>query len=118
VDDVRGGIFQGVSSFNGGEEIKSRGYWAELMIKPADWFSLSVGASADNPLDEAIAAPVAGTTAPTGALANHILYVANRFILGQGLTIGADLLHWTTTWGGGLEDGVDNRINVFVQWNF
>ena len=118
VDDVRGGIFQGVTSFNGGEEVKSRGYWVELMIKPADVFSISVGASADNPIDEQIFAPGAGTNAPTGALANHILYVANRFMLGSGVTIGVDVLHWTTTWGGSLEDGVDNRINVFIQWNY
>ncbi len=118
LDDVRGGIFQGVTSFNGGTEIKSRGYWIEITLKPVEWYSFGVGASADNPMNEAIAAPGAGTTAPTGALANHILYVANRFMLGNGLTVGFDVLHWTTTWGGGLEDGVDNRINMFIQWNF
>ena len=118
VDDVRGGIFQGVTAFNGGEEGKSRGYWAEVMLKPADCFSISVGASADNPIDEEIFAPGAATNAPTGALANHILYVANRFVLGSGVTIGLDVLQWTTTWGGTLEDGVDHRINLFIQWNY
>ncbi len=118
VDDVRGGIFQGVTSFNGGTEIKARGYWAEFELKADDWYALSVGVSVDNPIDEAIANPAAGTNAPTGATSNKIIYVANRFMLGNGLTIGADLLHWTTTWGGNLEDGVDNRVNIFVQWNF
>jgi hypothetical protein len=117
LDDVRGGIFQGVTAVNGGTEVEAAGYWVELVLKAADWYTLHVGTSHDNPhnddiLDTASASPI------TGADQNHIIYVANRFAPGGGLTIGLDVLFWNTHWVAGFEDGEDVRVNFIVQWNF
>jgi len=116
VDDVRGGIFQGISSVPGkAEEIPAAGGWAELVIKTSDWWTIIVGSSRDNPNNEHVPAPTTGTN---GAQANYVHYIGNRFPLGNGLTIGADYLHWTTRWAGQLNDGTDNRVNIFIQWNY
>jgi len=118
LDDVRGGILQGISNVDGGTEVRSRGYWIEAAVKPLDWYTLHLGTSRDNPFNHDIAAPVAATNAPAGAVDNHVFYVGNRFNLGGGLLLGFDYLHWTTQWRGDLANGTDNRFSVVAQLSF
>jgi hypothetical protein len=113
VDDIRAGIFQGINTATG-EEIDSRGYWAEVAIGTTDWHTLHLGRSRDNPEDDDVPPP----SAAAGRADNLIHYVANRLDLGSGLTVGLDYMRWRTRWKGGFDDGTDNRFQFFVMWAF
>ena len=114
LDDVRGGIGQGVNVTAGdphlGEEIESSGGWAQLGVTACDWFLVYLGYSTDNPED--------GLPAVSARDLNSVWYLATRFKPTANLTFGLDYLNWTTEWTGGLNDGTDNRYNFFAQWNF
>jgi hypothetical protein len=117
LDDIRGGILQGVSNVSGGREIRSRGYWVEGTLKPLDWYSLHLGTTRDNPYNGDIVYTAASTGA-TGAVDNHVFYLCNRFNAGGGFTFGLDYLHWITDWRGALHKGVDDRFTFFSQFSF
>jgi len=118
LDDIRGGILQGVSTVGGGTSIMSRGYWVELAVKALDGYTVTLGTSRDNPVNSDVVAPVAVTNAPAGAVDNRTVYLCNRLNLGGGLLVGVDYTHWITQWKGGLNDGTDNRYTFFVQFSF
>jgi hypothetical protein len=114
LDDVRGGIGQGVNVTAGdpalGEEIESTGGWAQLGFKANEVYSVYVGGTLDDPED--------GLPASGARDKNEVYYLAQRFNAGGGLLIGLDYLNWTTEWTGGMPDGTDNRFNLFGQYNF
>jgi hypothetical protein len=118
VDDIRGGILQGISTFGGGEEIESHGYWVELAIKPLDWYTVTLGTSRDNPVNSDVPLPAAASNAPVSAEDNRTFYLGNRFNFGGGLVVGLDYTHWITQWRGGLDDGVDNRFSFCTIYSF
>lgn len=112
VDDVRGGIFQGVA---GGQEIDAAGGWAELNFPIGSWTPL-VGVSLDNPDDEFLPRKTA-TTNP-GQDRNFVWYVGSRW-RADGLELGLDYLRWRTEYAGtGVRAGVDNRFNFFLAYHF
>ena len=117
VNDIRGGIMQGVSEVDGGTEIRSRGYWAEVVVKTCEWYTLHLGTSRDNPVNGDLA-PAVGAAIPTGAADNRVYYVCDRFNLGGGVKVGFDYLHWTTQWRGDLRSGIDNRFTLFFMYAF
>ncbi|MBI2899871.1 MAG: hypothetical protein HYY17_06785, partial [Planctomycetes bacterium] len=51
LDDVRGGILQGINATTG-DEIASTGGWAELGWKPLDWYAVSLGFAIDDPVSD------------------------------------------------------------------
>lgn len=114
LDDVRGGIGQGVNVTAGdphlGTEVESRGGWAQLAVSPTTWFALYGGYSFDDPED--------GLAAAGARDRNTVYYIATRFKPSAPLSFGLDYLRWTTAWTGGLNDGTDNRFVAFAQWNF
>lgn len=107
LDDVRGGIFQGINTVLG-EEIASKGGWAEVGVRPIGWYNLSVGYSMDDPDNNDLNAG--------GRAANKIWYVANRFNFDP-IEFGIDYMNWTTKYVG-FGDGDDNRIQAFVTYKF
>lgn len=107
LDDVRGGIFQGVNTTTG-DEIASFGGWIELGWRPVEWYAVSLGASLDDPEHDDL--PVAGKDL------NRIFYLANRFTFGP-VEFGADYLNWTTEYKG-FGEGTDNRFNVYAAFKF
>lgn len=111
LDDVRGGIFQGVNGSTG-KEIDSTGGWVEIGWKAMDWYALTLGASFDDPDDKDL--PTSGAT--TGKDLNRIFYLANRFTFGP-VEIGADYLYWTTEYVS-VGDGTDHRLNFFLSYKF
>jgi hypothetical protein len=116
LNDIRGGILQGIQMGDGGEgEVESRGYWGEVVVKPLDGYSFCVGTSRDNPINSDLTRTVALST--VGAEDNHTYYLCNRFNFGGGLTLGLDYTHWITKWRGGYE-GDDNRFSFFAQYSF
>lgn len=114
LDDVRGGIGQGVNTTADdpslGEEIESTGGWAQLTLQPAAVYAISIGGNFDDPEDHL---PEAGARDK-----NTVIYLANRITPGGGVTIGLDYLNWKTEFTGGLPDGEANRINLFGQYSF
>lgn len=107
LDDVRGGIFQGVNAATG-EEIAAQGGWIEAGWKVAPTVSLAAGFSADN--------PSSGDLPAGGRDRNRVWYVAARFQF-EPLEMGIDFLHWHTSFKG-VRGGLDNRVQVFVAYHF
>ncbi len=113
LDDVRGGIFQGVVN---GEEIESRGGWVEVHLTATPWWTPIVGLSLDDPESEFL--PVLTPTTNPGPDKNVVAYLANRMRWGS-LELGADYLRWRTEFAGsGVRDGQDHRYNGFLAYHF
>ncbi len=106
LDDVRGGIGQGVA---GVEEIDATGGWIEVQVKVSDVWTPLLGIYMDDPDDEFLAAG-----APDK---NFTIAFGNRMKFGP-ITIGADYLNWKTEYVNSSNDGTDNRFNFFIQYNF
>ena len=108
MSDVRGGAGQGINVATG-REIRGRGGWAETNLKLTSYFTVSPGFSVDDPVD---------TDVPTnGRTRNGAFFVSNRFAPNNTFLIGADYLRWKTNFKG-LQRGIDNRVNIFLQYNF
>jgi len=110
LDDVRGGILQGINSTTG-NEVSTQGGWFELGWRPSKWYSLHAGYSFDDPDN----ADLIGATTP-GRAANHIWYSAVRGYFDP-IEIGMDYLNWKTEFIG-FENGEDNRIQWFISYKF
>jgi hypothetical protein len=108
MSDIRGGAGQGINLLSG-REIRGRGGWFEINGKVWRYLSLNPGFSIDDPLDVDI--PIGGRTR------NRAFFIANRITPGGNTVIGIDYLYWQTDFKGFLR-GNDNRINLFLQYNF
>jgi hypothetical protein len=108
LSDFRGGIGQGVNRARG-EEIASRGGWAELGWKPGGRYSLYGGATADDPDDDDLAA---GDRAE-----NRTWYLVQRLDFHPALRLGLDFIHWTTDYIG-LDEGEANRLDLYAVYTF
>ena len=107
LDDVRGGIFQGINTTTG-EEIDSTGGFVELGVKTTEHNTLYAGYSNDN--------PEAGDVANGGRANNRIAYLASRWNY-KPISFGLEYLYWTTKYVG-FDEGTDNRIVAFIAYNF
>jgi len=107
LDDVRGGIGQGVVA---GEEVSASGGWLEVAFKATDWWTPVLGVYLDDPDEDDLAA----SGAPDK---NFIVAWANRFRFGP-LELGADVLYWNTEFTGSVDDGTDIRLNFFAAFHF
>ncbi len=112
LDDVRGGILQGVNVTTG-DEIRGEGGFVELGVRPIKWMSLHAGYSTDNPRNGDL--PTSGAT--VGRNLNEIYYLAWRGYFDP-IEIGLDYLNWTTEYNGGFDKGQDNRFQAFVSYKF
>ena len=108
LSDVRGGAGQGINLATG-REIRGRGGWAETNLKLTSYFTVSPGFSVDDPVDVDVPA--------NGRTRNGAFFVSNRFAPNNTFLIGADYLRWKTNFKG-LQSGIDNRVNIFLQYNF
>lgn len=108
LSDFRGGISQSINVTEG-DEIRSKGGWAEFYWQASNFLGLAAGASIDKPkrgdLDVAMRS------------ANFTIYVASRQNWGGGLTSGVDLIFWKTQYLD-RKDGDGIRVNVFVELTF
>jgi hypothetical protein len=108
MSDVRGGAGQGVNLATG-REIRGRGGWSEANITVSRYLSLNPGFSTDDPVD--------GDLPNGGRTRNRAFYFANRITPSRNFLIGVDYLRWLTTFKG-LKSGLDNRVNIFLQYSF
>ncbi len=112
LDDVRGGVGQGVNAVTG-EEIDARGGWGELRFRLTEGYTPSVGISYDDPdRDDLNPAALGG---PRDL--NRTAYLSNHFDLGGGLQIGLEYIYWKTNYVG-LDDGDANRLNLWLIYKF
>ncbi len=107
LDDVRGGILQGINTTLG-RSVRSQGGWAELGMRPCDPWTVSVGYSTDNPRDDDLNV--------ANRRRNKIVYLANRLKRGP-VTFGIDYMNWETKYVA-YDKGTDNRFQGFVQFDF
>jgi len=108
MSDVRGGAGQGINVATG-REIRGRGGWGEINVKVSRYLSVNPGFSTDDPVNEDI--PLGGRTD------NSAFFIANRITPWGNFVIGIDYLRWRTSFKGFLR-GNDNRLNLFLQYNF
>jgi len=107
VDDVRGGIFQGINTVVG-KEIDSEGGFVEIGWNATDHVALYLGWANDNPDNEDLAT--------NGRANNEIWYAAARFNY-KPLAYGIEVLDWTTEyipW----DEGDDLRVVAFASYSF
>lgn len=110
IDDLRGGILQGINVATA-RTIRADGGWAELSVKPIKWYSIHGGYTIDNPHDDDL---------PGQAPAqNNVWYVANRFYFDP-VEFGLDYLNWTTHYKdpAGRGKGQDNRFQAYLSYKF
>jgi hypothetical protein len=106
MDDVRGGIFQGVNTTGG--EIDSEGGWVELAFQATPDLSLHAGYTLDDPDDSDLDV--------NGRSENEVYYAAARRKWGVFHT-GLEYLNWTTEYNG-LDEGDANRVAFFLAYYF
>jgi hypothetical protein len=110
LDDVRGGILQGINA--NGKPIRSTGGFYELGVQATKEVSVYGGWSFDDPNNE----DLTNSASNAGRASNHIYYAAIRFDYSP-VSFGLDYLHWETAYKG-FGDGVDNRLQAFIQYKF
>ncbi|MDC1143003.1 hypothetical protein OAU50_07925 [Planctomycetota bacterium] len=106
LDDVRGGIFQGVNA--NGEEIASSGGWGEIGVKPYSWMTVTVGGAIDDP--DATDLPAAGR------VRNEIFFMKANFAFGP-VYFGMEYLYWETEYKA-FGAGRANRFKGYVGYKF
>ncbi len=107
LDDVRGGIFQGINTVTG-DEIHTMGGWVEAGWKVSDTWSLHVGRSQDD-VDN-------GDVGAGGRGRNLVHYVGARLNLDP-VEIGIDYMYWFTDWVA-QRNGRDNRVQAYIAYKF
>ncbi len=110
LDDVRGGILQGVNSAGG--EIRSTGGFGEFGVKTCDHVAVHGGYSFDDPNNDDLIG--SATNAPRSR--NAIIYSALMFDF-KPVYFGLHYLRWTTGYEG-FGKGTDNRFQLFIQYSF
>ena len=114
LDDVRGGIAQGINSTTG-EEIASRGGWAEFRYDVTERYRVALGYTIDNPVN--------GDLDPTETIGggarekNQTAFFANRFNFGAGLVAGFEYSYWNTDYLD-VPGGDANRVNFWIIYKF
>ena len=108
LSDLRGGIGQNVNTITG-QEIQSKGGWAEIGIKATDTVTLTAGGTLDDPKDGHI--PTGGRTL------NHTLYGVYKYRPVSAFQIAAEYLYWKTEYNGSAT-GKANRIDLHATLYF
>jgi hypothetical protein len=107
VDDVRGGIFQGINTATGAE-VFSQGGFAELGWQAFPRYLISIGYSTDDPDNDDVGLG--------GRAENRIAYLSNRWNF-HPIEIGFDYLYWVTEYVG-FNNGDDNRFQAYIAYRF
>jgi hypothetical protein len=115
LDDVRGGIFQGIN--NRGQEIRSKGGFAELGVKPVAWWTMWAGYSTDDPANMDLTPVGVGGGNSAGRSWNRVYYIKSELTF-DSFTIGFEYHYWVTEYIGGFSDGDDNRVALYFMYRF
>lgn len=122
--DFRGGIGQGIN-LPRKIPVHSKGGWAEFIYRVCPWYQVAVGFSIDDPRDSdliGINQPLfagfeEGLNKGFAPKLNHAYYLSNRFLVGNGLTFGADYTNWNTEYVS-FRAGHASLFKFFMQQAF
>ncbi len=108
LNDLRGGIGQGINATTG-DEIAAIGYWAQVDYALNDTTGIFVGTSVDDPDDGDL---------PTGGMdLNEQYYAGMTFRVWEPVRFGVDYVHWKTEYVG-LRDGTNHRFRFWISYYF
>ena len=108
LDDVRGGIFQGVDPVTG-EEIHSQGGFLEFGWKIRPTTTAAIGISQDECDDDDI-------NPAGGRERNRVIYAGVHFSPSP-IEYGFDYMRWHTRFAG-VRGGLDNRFQAYIAYHF
>src|SRR5262249_9685040 len=114
--DVRGGVGQNINTATG-QEVHSKGGWAEALYTFSPLYTFGTGFTLDDPKDEDVVAFTGANQAAVGRTQNRSYYIVNRFNPGGGFTVGLDWMLFKTKYRG-IAPGTNNRWNFWLQHNF
>lgn len=106
VDDIRGGIAQGVNA--AGDEIASTGGWLEIGHHLNENWTVAIGATQEDPDEDDLANGARDT--------NSVVYGGARWQQGD-VKIALELMNWTTEYVGGAE-GDALRAVLWFRYSF
>jgi hypothetical protein len=107
LDDLRGGIFQGVNGVTG-NEIDSHGGWAEIGWNASPATLIAAGYSVDDPDN--------GDVGVGGRSRNRVVFFAIHWTYDP-VEFGVDVLRWHTEFVG-QRGGLDNRVQAYIAYHF
>ncbi len=106
--DLRGGIGQEID-IRTGTELRSKGGWAELLVKPLPFWRVAIGAGVDDPDPDDV--QQRGQRSK-----NRVAWVGNLFTVGA-FSVGLDYSRWRTEWVR-LNPGLANRFSLSLVFTF
>lgn len=113
VNDLRGGIGQGIDTFHG-KEIDAFGGWFSGKVKITDMLSLAAGYTFDNPQDE----DVEDFSAATSRRMHQMYFVNNVWELGSGFSFGYEYQYMMTYYNRNDKSNYNNRAIIFMMYKF
>jgi len=121
LSDLRGGIGQGVNVITH-SEVKARGGWVQLGMRPTEKWKAYFGATVDDPDDEDVPSvnDVAAAGLPmkaTGRTLNWTTFMSHYFRPWQPIQVGVEYQYWVTQYRGLLR-GENNRVSANFTFYF
>jgi hypothetical protein len=115
LSDMRGGVGQSINTVTG-EEIASRGGFAELWWQASEKVRFHVGGSIDDPKRGDLSVG-GGPPALPARDRNEVGYLGTLITWHPRFKTGLDVLYWNTDWVG-TKDGDMIRVDAFVMYTF
>lgn len=112
VNDLRGGIGQGIDTFHG-KEIDAWGGWFSTKIQATDMLSVSFGYTFDNPQDEDVE-----DFGATGRRFNQMMFINNVWDFGSGVSVGYEYEYILTYYNRKDGSNYDNRAIVYFMYKW
>ncbi len=110
MDDLRGGIGQGINATTG-DEIASMGYWIEVNWAFSETTQMFAGFTTDDPDDDDL------TGIPNGRDLNQAFYLGAQYKVWNPVVIGWEYTQLTTEFTD-VSDGDAGRARVWIAYNF
>lgn len=117
LNDLRGGVGQGVNAVDG-DEIDSKGGWMELKYTFNDFWNITGGYAVDDPQDSDLPVIVPGEGDNPSRKDNKTFYLTNWFNFGSKLDVFIVYENHQTSFFGSDNDGDVNRFSTFFRYTF
>lgn len=117
MNDLRGGIAQGINTLTG-DEIDSTGGWTELKYTFNKFWNITGGYAIDNPQDSDLPALIPEESSSPSRKRNETLYITNWFNFGSKLDLFLVYENRRTTFFGSGNNGELNRFSTFFRYKF
>lgn len=112
LDDLRGGIGQGINAVSG-EEINATGFWFQGRFRVNDANTVVAGYSEDNPANHDLTAGGAQNRAR-----NQVYFLGYTNTHFNPITLGFEYSYWETNYVGGLRHGTNHHFKTYFMYKF